>query len=107
MEAEVFLLGHWKNYEDLETSLSLPELIATLEASRNAKWREQKFSAALQGVTLPDPTENSFDEIQRRAEVRAAGGNPDVDDITNIRGGLAAKEGFGIQVEGGLSYDTV
>ena len=31
LEAEVFLLGIWKDYEDLETSLSMPELSATLE----------------------------------------------------------------------------
>ena len=30
LEAEVFLLGIWKDYQELETSLSMPELMATL-----------------------------------------------------------------------------
>ena len=34
LESEVFLLGIWKDYQELEKSLSMPELIATLEVSR-------------------------------------------------------------------------
>ena len=54
MEAEVFLLGHWKDYDELEETLSMPELLATLEAQRKVKYRDYKFQAAMQGVTLPD-----------------------------------------------------
>ena len=107
MEAEVFLTGVWKNYDELEESISMPELLSTLEAMREQKWQERKFSAALQGVQLPEPGADSFDDIKRRAEVIASGGNPDVDDVKNLKGGLAAKQGFGINVDQGLSYSTV
>ena len=34
LESETFLLGIWKDYEELETSLSMPEMLATLEIKR-------------------------------------------------------------------------
>lgn len=109
MEAEVFLLGHWKDYNELEESLSMPELLATLKAARSVKWRDYKFNAAMQGVTLPedgDEGSRSFEEVKRRAETAAAGGDPDVDDIVNLKGSLAQTEGFGIDIEGGMRYQV-
>jgi hypothetical protein len=109
MEAEVFLLGHWKDYEELETVLSMPELLATLEAQRTVKWRDYKFHAAMQGVSLPDAEtsgEPTFEDIKRRAQIRANGGDPDADDIVDMRGSLANETGFGIGIEGGLSYSA-
>jgi hypothetical protein len=110
MEAEVFLTGIWKNYEQLEESLSMPELLATLEAKREAKWKDYKFQAAMQGVSLPDdPTSNegrTFDEIKRDALIRAQGGDPSLNDITNLNGAVASNEGFGINMEEGVVYNT-
>lgn len=109
MEAEVFLLGHWKDYEDLESSLSMPELLATLEAQRTVKWRDYKFQAAMQGVSLPD-AENSkeptFEDLKRQAELRAQGIDPESNDIVNVRGAVADEVGFGINTTGGLSYSA-
>ena len=34
LESEVFLLGIWKDYNELELSLSMPELLATLSSKR-------------------------------------------------------------------------
>ena len=56
LESEVFLLGIWKDYQELEKSLSMPELIATLEVSRELDYTEKKFLAAIQGVDLDGQT---------------------------------------------------
>lgn len=110
MEAEVFLTGIWKNYDELEESLSMPELLATLEASRDAKWKDYRFHAAMQGVSLPDsPASNegrTFEEIKRDAMIRAQGGDPSTKDITNLTGMVAQTEGFGINMEEGVVYET-
>lgn len=81
MLGEVFLLGHWKDYEELESSLSMPELAATLKAMYESERRRQKFMAALQGVNLDGETEQeeqsqtvpSVDEIKARAVARLTG----------------------------------
>lgn len=110
MEAEVFLSGVWKNYEELEETLSLPELLMTLEAMRKVKWKDYRFQASMQGVSLPqDPTANegrTFDEIKRDAMIRAQGGDPTTNDVVNLHGAVAEQEGFGILMEGGLNYET-
>ena len=43
LESEVFTLGIWKNYEELETSLSIPELMQTLSSKRELDYEEKKF----------------------------------------------------------------
>jgi hypothetical protein len=108
MVAEVFLLGHWKDYDELESTLSMPELLATLDISRKVKYRDYKFHAAMQGVSLPDDgdtgSQRTFDDIKRDAMIRANGGDATIDDITNLTGAVAEAEGFGIGIEGGLNY---
>jgi hypothetical protein len=69
------LLGHWKDYEELEESISMPELTATLKAMYKVEGRKNKFIAAMQGVDLEaennssDSTEkpSTFQDIQARA----------------------------------------
>ena len=56
LEAEVFLLGIWKDYQELEKSLSMPELLTTLESKRELDYEERKFLAAIQGVDLDKAT---------------------------------------------------
>lgn len=77
LEAEILLLGVWRNVEDLEESLSLPELQAILEASREKEHREHTFMAALKGIDLnegvKDNVQDRFDAVQRRAETKLMG----------------------------------
>jgi predicted RND superfamily exporter protein len=83
MLGEVFLLGHWKDYDELETSLSMPELAATLKAMYESERRRQKFMAALQGVDIDEKIDSEIDsdidkiptieEIQARAVARLTG----------------------------------
>lgn len=77
IEAEVLLLGIWKNVADLEESLSLPELEAILKASRDREHRQNTFAAALKGIDLNEGASNDakerFDEVQRRVEAKLTG----------------------------------
>ena len=61
----------------MEESLSLPELQAILDASREREHRQNKFAAALKGVNLDEGKEmdakEKFAEIQRRAEAKLTG----------------------------------
>jgi hypothetical protein len=84
----------------------MPELLLTLEASRERIEREWEFHAAIQGAEWSPPSRpKSFEDVQARARIRAAGGNPDVNDVTNLRGHAAEQAGFGIGH--GLGYETV
>ena len=46
LEAEAFLIGIWKDYEELEESLSMPELTATIKIKRDLDYSDKKFAAA-------------------------------------------------------------
>lgn len=70
----MFLLGNWKNYDQLEEELSIDELLATLDAYRKEKRDERKFLAALQGIDI----------------------DAEPADITELSGYDAAQQGFGI-----------
>lgn len=75
----MLLLGIWRNVEDLEDSLSLPELEVILTASRKKEERHHEFLAAIQGIDLHANDNNDakerFDEVQRRVEAKLTGAN--------------------------------
>lgn len=71
LEAEVLLLGIWKNVADLEESLSLPELQAIISASRDREHREHTFLAALKGIDLNEGSGNEAQEVFDRAQRKA------------------------------------
>ena len=77
MEAEALLLGIWKNIEDLEECLSLPELNAILGAVRDREYRQNKFTAALKGVDLDkhsaEQNQERLEAIERRVQARLSG----------------------------------
>ena len=111
LESEVFLLGIWKDYEELELSLSMPELMATLSSKRELDYEEKKFLAAIQGVDLDA---NSGDTGKRRgqqewedlkARVFSKGKTADGNDVLALQGPSAKKAGFGIGL--GLDYDDM
>jgi hypothetical protein len=98
-------LGNWKNYEELEESLSMPELIQTLKSFKKQKAEDRKFAAGLKGIEInidEDEEEvqegKTFEDIQRKA----LGINASGDDILSLQGPLAASAGFGIGA--GLGY---
>ena len=105
LESEAFLIGIWKDYDELELSLSLPELTATLEAKRELDYQEKKFLAAIQGVDLDSQSGKQEDNPWEamKARVFSKGQTEDPNDIISLQGANAAKAGFGIG--NGLSYE--
>lgn len=102
LESEAFLLGIWKDYHELEMSLSMPELLATLDAKRENDYQHKKFLAAIQGVDLDKQSgnQNAWEEMKARVFSGKSKANPN--DVTALQGYNAQKAGFGIGM--GLSY---
>jgi sulfur relay (sulfurtransferase) DsrF/TusC family protein len=103
LESEVFLLGIWKDYEDLETSLSMQELTKTLDAKREDDYNTKKFLAAIQGVDLDKDNKNATNKWEdMKAKAFSGGKAANGKDILALQGSNAKKAGFGIGL--GLSY---
>lgn len=97
-------MGIWKDYQELEDNLSMPELIEILVAKRKNEHENRRFLAALQGVTLDDQEDNkqaSFEDI--KARVFSGGKAKDANDILSLQGINAQQAGFGIGM--GLDYE--
>jgi hypothetical protein len=110
LESEAFLLGIWKDYEDLETSLSMSELTAILEAKRESDYADKRFLAAIQGVDLDAQTgkkeEDPWEAMKARVAAKVSGiENNGSNDITSYTGVRAQKSGFGIGM--GLGYEKI
>ena len=108
LESEVFLLGIWKDYQELELSLSMPELMATLEVSRELDYAEKKFMAAIQGVDLDAESGKGKGQQEwedMKARVFSKGQTSDSNDILSFQGPKAQKAGFGIGM--GLDYENL
>lgn len=108
LESELFLIGIWKDYEELEISLSLPELIATLEAKRESEYENKKFMAAVQGIDLEEsnnPNRGQKEWEDLKARVFSRGQTSDSNDVLSLQGQNAVNAGFGIGM--GLEYETV
>ena len=108
LESEVFLLGIWKDYQELESSLSMPELMATLEVSRELDYTEKKFLAAIQGVDLDGETNKDKGQKEwedMKARVFSKRKTIDGNDILALQGPNAQKAGFGIGM--GLDYEDL
>ena len=103
LEAELFQLGIWKDYEELEVSLSMPELLITLSSKRDLDYQEKKFLAAMQGVDLDKnnkQSSNAWEEM--KARVFSGGKTNDPNDIVSFQGVKAQQAGFGIGM--GIGY---
>lgn len=108
-EAELFVLGIWKNFDELESSISMSELMKILESTRELDYNEKKFLAAMQGVDLDDASGRSSQEVDpweaMKARVASNGATSDPNDIISYQGQRAAKAGFGIGM--GLEYEVI
>jgi hypothetical protein len=108
IEAEVFLVGIWKDYKELEESLSMPELMATLSSRREHDYEEKKFLAAIQGVDLDKQSGSSRGQKEwedMKARVFSKGQTNDSKDILALQGQNAKTAGFGIGM--GLDYEDL
>ncbi len=101
LESEAFLLGIWKDYSELENSLSMPELTSILTAKREKDYQEKKFFAAIQGIDIEKNNKsNAWEEM--KARVFSGGKATDSRDVLALQGVNAKKAGFGIGM--GLGY---
>jgi len=108
IESEVFLLGIWKDYKELEESLSMPELMATLSSRRELDYEEKKFLAAIQGVDLDQQsgsTKGQKEWEDMKARVFSQGATNDSNDILALQGQNARQAGFGIGM--GIDYEDL
>lgn len=106
LESEVFMLGIWKNYDEMESSISMPELLATLSSKRELDYQEKKFFAAIQGVDLDadkKKEQNAWEKM--KAKVFSNGATNDPTDVLSLQGSGAVKAGFGIGM--GLTYEKL
>jgi hypothetical protein len=108
LESEIFLLGIWKDYQELESNLSMPELVATLASIRDLDYQEKKFLAAIQGVDLDGETNKDKGQKEwedMKARVFSKGQTNDSNDVLSLQGANAQKVGFGIGM--GLDYENL
>jgi hypothetical protein len=106
IESEVFLLGIWKDYNELEESLSLAEIMAILSSKRELDYQEKKFFASIQGVDLESDgnEERGQKEWENlKARVFSRGATSDSNDVLSLQGQNARSVGFGIGM--GLDYE--
>ena len=89
----------------MEDRLTMPELVAILDANRENDHVNRKFMAALQGVDL-DKNKVSNDEWERlKAKVYSKGKTNNPNDILALQGKAAKRAGFGIGM--GLDYEVI
>jgi hypothetical protein len=112
LETEVFLLGIWKNFDELESSISIEELMQILSITRDLDYEEKKFSAALQGIDLDSQSGKSNGEVKGqqewenlKARVFSGGATGDSNDVLSLQGPKAKSSGFGIG--NGLGYEDL
>lgn len=105
LESEAFLLGIWKDYEELEKSMSMPEIMSTLSVKRELDYAEKKFLAAMQGVDLDKESGKQNEWEALKARVYSKGAAKDPNDILALQGQNAASKGFGIGM--GLTYEKI
>jgi hypothetical protein len=107
LESEIFLLGIWKDYGELEESLSISEIMAIVESKRELDYQEKKFFAAIQGVDLEgSSSEKGQKEWEdMKARVFSRGKTNDSNDVLSLQGQNAKKAGFGIGM--GLDYEDL
>jgi len=106
LESEVFLLGIWKDYKELEESLSLSEIMAIISSKRELDYQEKKFFAAIQGVDLDEASGSDRGQKEwedMKARVFSGGATSDSNDVLSLQGINAQKAGFGIGM--GIDYE--
>ena len=104
LESEAFLIGIWKDYNELEESLSMAELTATIKIKRELDYSDKKFAAAMQGVDLDKNSGSGNEWEDMKARVFSKGAVTDGKDILALQGPTADKAGFGIG--NGLTYEV-
>ncbi len=59
--------------------MTLEELDLILKTKRQEEYHQRRFSAAIAGAELPDPTQEKIKEVRERAARKLAGGGDELD----------------------------
>jgi hypothetical protein len=105
LESEAFLLGIWKDYNELEESISMPELSAILVSKRESDYEEKKFLAAIQGVDLDKANNKQQEDPWTKLKNKVFNQGRQENDILTFKGDKAKRAGFGIGM--GLDYEDL
>jgi hypothetical protein len=110
LEAELLLTGCWRNFDELEDSLSLRELYEILEAFRKRVYDDRVFNAKIHGIQIDNkPKEEAHaslvEAVRERLGKEKQQKASDPNDITRLRGRKAKEMGFGIGF--GLDYEVI
>jgi hypothetical protein len=78
MEAEAMLVGPWKNFEELEESISVDELSLIVKAAHERETRHHRVMAALKGIKWDEggseqDHKTAFERAQLKADAIIAG----------------------------------
>ena len=103
LESEAFLLGIWKDYQELEMSISMPELASLIQSKRKLDYEDRKFLAAIQGVDLDQA--NGEEDAWTKLKNKVFNGGRKDNDILTFQGQKAEQAGFGIGM--GLDYEKI
>jgi len=96
LESEAFICGAWKTYDELEDTLSVPELISLVSTLRKMKYEDRKFAAALKGVDLEGDKEDPIAAARRKNSAKKKNVNPD-DVIANVP----------VNKDNGIGYEVI
>jgi hypothetical protein len=112
IEAEVFIKGKWSNFEELEDTLTMQELVALAKAIFDNKHGDRKFAAALNGIDLESEVneygtegEGEMVDIFKHPVADKLRQEKYGNDILTLQGGAAEEAGFGIGQ--GLGYESI
>lgn len=90
----MFLLGGWRNFQDLEENLSLPEIKIILETQATEKEKEQIFLASLQGIDMKAQAHKArYKEVEERAKAKISGGADRLEAASLADLGMIIEEG--------------
>lgn len=95
LEAEVFLSGAWKSLDELEQSISIPELELIIQAQRDKEDQQRRWEAAVNGVDLGKGEEDYI--TKRRRELFAEKTGTDEEEV---RYAQVFGEALGYELEG-------
>ena len=76
------LLGNWRNIEEMEISLSLPELEQIIKMSRKVDELDKEFFAGINGVDIRGTSK--FDEIKEKVKNKLNPVKTEKDELSDL-----------------------
>lgn len=89
----------------MEDNLSMPELVATLEAKQKQDYENHRFFAALKGIDIDSSTQEVNPWEVMKAKHMSGGQTSNPNDVVSLQGYAAQRAGFGIGM--GLDYEVI